>query len=77
MRLSCISSTSDFPFHFDRIFDVAQSKADIPNDSFNAVILWSYGIQIYILSRFDFLLDPFGTFFYTCFVLIIVLKDTF
>ena len=73
MRLTCISSTSDFRFHFDRIFDVAQSKADIPNHSFNAVILWSCGIQIYILSRFDFLLDPFGTVFHTCFVLIIVL----
>ena len=33
----------------------------------------SYGIQIYT-SRFDFLLDPFCIFFYTCFVLIIVLN---
>ena len=56
----------------------AQSKtlfvvADIPNHSSFAVILLSYGIQIYI-SRFDFLLSPFCIFFYACFVLIIVLK---
>ena len=40
--------------------------------SYYHCILLSYGIEIYI-SRFDFLLDPFCIFFYTCFVLIIVL----
>ena len=48
----------------------------IPNHSLYAVTLLSYGEQIYI-SRFDFLLDPFCIFSYTCFVLIIVLKLSF